>query len=165
MKRIIVTTLALTLLVSLAITGTGCKLTDCFFMCANPSIDIEVQVSVDHGENWIDADSLATAPDIVVGEWVKYKYIVTNTGDVELTNITIIDPLYDDSGEFAANVMSMIIDPLLPGASFEGKIGWWYPNLLALEGLHTITATATGDYIGVTYLDSDDACYIGISSP
>ncbi len=124
---------------------------------AHPSIDVEKYVSVDYGTTWLDADTAATAPEKLVTNNLKYKFVVTNTGDVPLANITLSDfhegTYYDLSG-------ITIIDPLPAGGTFEGTIGWDY-HIQALEGLHTDTATATGDYGGVTYVDTDDANYIG----
>lgn len=161
MKRIIVAILMLTLLVSLAITGTSCCL--CEWTCGNPSIDVEKYISTDIGQTWIDADTPEAGPDVYVGDQIKYKFVVTNTGDVTLTNITLSDSNYDLSSGF--NVIP-ITDPLPPGASFEGIL--WYIDggaIRALEGQQTNTATATGDYGGITYFDTDDANYFGMSVP
>jgi hypothetical protein len=160
MKRIIITLLALTLLVSLAVAGVGCKCFEC--ICGNPSIDVEVDISVGCGETWMSADTLAAGPEVDVNYQLKYRYVVTNTGDVTLENITLTDSTFDFDGSVP------IVSPLPPGASFEGVL--WYnwaesQAIRADEGGICTTATATGDYRGITYSDSDDACYTGIPLP
>ncbi len=52
--------------------------------CANPAIDIE---KATNGE---DADS-PTGPMIPVGDAVNWTYVVTNTGDVALTDVFVTD--------------------------------------------------------------------------
>ncbi len=52
--------------------------------CTNPSVDIE---KATNGE---DADT-PTGPIIIVGNQVNWTYVVTNTGDVTLTDIQVTD--------------------------------------------------------------------------
>ncbi len=122
------------------------------------SIDVEKYVSVDYGVTWLDADTAGDAPEKRVTNNLKYKYVVTNTGQVPLINITLSD-FHESTYLNLSHIM--IIDPLPAGGTFEGFYGLEPPYIQALEGLHTNTATATGDYAGVTYMDSDDANYIG----
>jgi len=106
-------------------------------------------VSVDDGVTWEDANS-PTGPYVLVGDDVLFKFIVTNSGDVTLTNITLTDNVYDLSG-------CTLTDPLPAGESFECVIG----PFPAQSGQQTDTATATGDYSGTTYSDTNDANYFG----
>jgi len=132
--------------------------------CANPEIDVEKYISIDHGVTWINADGPTEALEVPLGEVrvLKYKVVVTNTGDVELSNITVSDPLYDGREEFIYALNQEMIDPLPPGASFEVSFGWSFPHINPQEGgPYTNTATATGDYGGVTYSDTDSAVYYG----
>ena len=115
----------------------------------SPSIDIEKYVSTDE-QDWHDADTPAEALAVPVGSDVYFKFRVVNTGDVELTNITLSDSVYDVSG-------CTLIDPLAPGASFECIIG----PFEAAEGLHVNIGTATGDYGRQPYSDTDYAKYNG----
>jgi len=75
-----------------------------------PSIDIEKYVSVDGQASWDDADA-ATGPDVPAGGDVYFKLVVTNTGNVTLTNIDVLDADVDLSAVAVA-------DPLAPAASF-----------------------------------------------
>ena len=59
----------------------------------------------------------------------------------------------------------MIFYPLPAGGSFQGEIGWGDYQIWSVYGLHTNTATATSDYDGVTYVDTDDANYVGMQNP
>jgi len=116
----------------------------------SPSIDVEKYVSTDDEGPWHDADTPAEALEVVVGSDVYFRFEVENTGNVELTNITLNDDRHDVSG-------CTLTDPLAPDASFECVIG----PFTALEGLQWNTATATGDYDGETYEDTDIAKYYG----
>ncbi len=81
---------------------------------------------------------------------VYFKFVVTNDGDVELTSIDLTDNVYYVSG-------CPVPPSLDPGESFTCVIG----PIKAEEGQHTDTATATGNFGGITYTDSDDANYHG----
>ncbi|MFC1924502.1 hypothetical protein ACFLXA_03980 [Chloroflexota bacterium] len=89
-------------------------------------------------------------PVVTLGEPVWFKFVVTNTGDVELEGITLEDSLYDLTN----------IDPELPstfgvGESYYGVIGPIYEEV----GTYNNTATTTGDYDGDPYSDTDDASF------
>ena len=116
---------------------------------AEPSIDVEKYVSVDAQSTWEDADS-PTGPYTNVGSDVYFKFVVTNTGNAALTDLTLTDTDYDTSS-------CTITSPLAPAGSFECIIG---PES-AIESQQTDTATATGKYNGDTYQDIDDANYFG----
>jgi len=116
---------------------------------SGPLIDIEKLVSKDN-VNFFDADDAASALNVKTGDSIYFKYIVTNTGNVELTNITLSDNVHDVSGITKT-------DPLAPLASFQGIIG----PITALSGLQTDVANATGDWGGFTVQDTDPANYFG----
>ena len=58
-----------------------------------PEIDVEKYVSVDGQATWHDADT-PTGPQTAVGNAVYFKFVVTNTGKVPLTNVTVSDNVY-----------------------------------------------------------------------
>ncbi|MBP7110380.1 MAG: hypothetical protein KBB09_02260, partial [Firmicutes bacterium] len=103
----------------------------------NPSIDIEKLV------NEQDAD---TAPGVmvVVGDAVTFKFIVTNTGNTTLNNVTITDDTYGSIATIAS---------LAPGAFQTFTL-----NKYAEEYQHTNIATVTTNE-GAT--DSDAGNYYG----
>jgi len=122
---------------------------DANYFGAAPCIDVEKYVS-DDGQNWRDADS-PTGPEILMGKDVWFRFVVTNTGNVSLTDITLSDTDFDLSSCMSTAVLS-------PGdAPFECVIG----PFVAEKDQHTDTATAIGAYGGEIYSDTDDANYFG----
>lgn len=121
----------------------------------NPGIDVEKYVSVDNGGTWIDADT-ATGPFLNSGTSPQFKFVVTNAGNVTLTNITLTDSDFDLIG--AAAGTSLTIASLAPGASTQTiiTVSW-------AAGQHENTATVTAAFAGTTYTDSDKAHYYGQS--
>ncbi len=119
---------------------------------AAPSVDIEKFVSVDEKATWADADA-PTGPQVRASVNVYFKFVVKNTGNVPLSNVTLSDNVYSTSA-------CVVPSALAPGASFECVIG----PFAATFGQHTNTGTATGAYGGKTYSDKDDANYYGIAA-
>jgi uncharacterized repeat protein (TIGR01451 family) len=88
---------------------------------------------------------------VTEGSPVYFKFIVTNTGNVALTNITTTD------SDFALNGCS-IPSSLDANAYFECIVG----PVTALQGQHMNTATVTGQYNSLPAVsDSDSAHYYG----
>ncbi len=121
---------------------------DSSYFGAAPAIDVEKLVSVDLGTTWEDADS-PTGPDAIAGEPVQFKFIITNAGNVDLSSITLSDT-----------------DLSLPACTTPGTLaaGSFYECVVEIPatlGQHTNTATATGEYNGLVYTDSDNANYHG----
>jgi uncharacterized repeat protein (TIGR01451 family) len=119
----------------------------------NPSIDIEKYVSVDDQATWHDADD-PPGPEVLAGSnTVWFKLVVTNDGDVALTNVTLNDTDFDA----AIGAQCTVPIELEAGNSFECVFG----PFVAIEGQHVNTATAKGDHDGQTYNDNDRAKYFG----
>ena len=116
---------------------------------AAPSVDIEKFVSVDEKATWVDADA-PPGPNARVATNVYFKFVVKNTGNVALSNVTLSDNLYSTS-------TCTVPATLAAGASYECVIG----PIAATGGQHTNTGTVTGVYGGKTYSDKDDANYNG----
>ena len=128
---------------------------DANYLGVAPSIDVEKDVW--DGTIWVDADEV-TGPNLA-SKPVKFRFVVTNTGDVELTNITLADNpiianLYSDDTLITACVLPTTLDP-------DGTFTC-YGSLPWASGQQTDTATATGDYGDTTYNDTDDAHYLGV---
>lgn len=118
---------------------------------AVPTIDLEKLVSADNGLTFDDAD-IAPGPDVSQTTNPVFRFIVTNTGNVTLTNIVLTDSVI---GSIATPVTT-----LLPSQSFTvDKTGVW------TIGEQVNTATATGRYENVTVIDTDPAHYVGIIVP
>ena len=119
-----------------------------------------------------DAD-LPDGPEIPAGETVFWTYVVTNTGEVELANVTVTD----DNGTPGDTSDDFAPDPVLAGgfnigdADHDNKLDvdetWYYTaTATAVEGLFTnmsmVTATPVcplGIPIGQQVTDSDPANY------
>jgi hypothetical protein len=123
-----------------------------------PSIDVEKYVGIEHccnctcSTNWYDADS-PDGPPADPNDAIWFKYVITNTGPCDLTNLGLVD---SDPVVNAVLSGEVLPDPLPVGADpFEVVIGPFPVE----EGQHTNTATATGECDGVPCSDSDDANY------
>ncbi len=108
---------------------------------AHPAIDIEKRVQ---GQ---DADT-PTGPTVTVGATVTFTFIVTNTGDVPLTDIVVTDDVY--------GVITMPKTSLDVGETMTGS-----KSVVAVAGQHTNTATVTGKYEAQIETDTDPAHYFG----
>ncbi|MCL1587681.1 MAG: hypothetical protein M3092_04620 [Actinomycetia bacterium] len=116
-------------------------------------------VSVEKSTNGVDAD-LAPGPFVGVGSTVDWQYVMTNTGSVLLTDVTLVDSVIGDvignpdaicvwpigeSGRLPAGE-SAICD--LPGIAIEGQ----YENIATVTGLDpdesTVSDTDPSHYFG-----------------
>jgi hypothetical protein len=96
--------------------------------CTEAAIDVEKYVSAD-GATWQTADS-APGPMLRPGANVYFRFVVTNTGTVELSGLTLTDSAFD----LGACVLPAALPP---AAFFDCVIG----PLPASAGQHTNTAT------------------------
>ncbi|NOX44179.1 MAG: DUF11 domain-containing protein, partial [Caldiserica bacterium] len=119
-------------------------------LVAEPQIRVvEKYVSPD-GVTWYEADN-PPGPTVAAGATVYWKYIVQNTGNVTLTDVTVFDDKLGVVGTVAQ---------LAPGDTAT-----FYAQDTAIEGQYTNTATAEGYYNGTRYADDvgDPAHYQGVS--
>jgi hypothetical protein len=108
----------------------------------NPGIDIE------KATNGYDAD-ISPGPSIPEGDQVEWTYVVTNTGDVDLSNITVTD----DQGVTVDCPQSS----LAPGAAMMCS-----GSGTAVAGQYTNVGTATGVSPQETsVMDTDPSHYYG----
>ncbi|MFC2047163.1 hypothetical protein ACFLTK_02655 [Chloroflexota bacterium] len=110
------------------------------YLGVSPSIDIEKHTN---GE---DADT-PTGLSIVVGDPVLWEYIVTNTGDVDLTNVVVTDDILGPIGTIASLA--------------AGETQTLTANGNAAAGQYANLGTATGEYNGTTVSDEDPSHYFG----
>ncbi len=110
---------------------------------ASPAIDIE---KATNGE---DADA-PTGPEIPVGDPVTWTYVVTNTGNVALSNVTVVD----DQGVAVTCPQDTlaVAESMTCTGNGTAEVGQ-YANLGTTEG--------TGPN-GTTVTDSDPSHYIGV---
>ena len=127
----------------------------------NPDIDVEKYVW--DGTVWHDADTTTGPylPDSI--DPVVFRFVITNTGDVDLTNVTLSDTdmsaFYTDQ---ACTISATFPIPTLaqgaPTVTVYGKLTW-------AAGQHSNTATVTGTPpSGPNVNDSDPAHYFGVKS-
>ena len=109
----------------------------------HPSVDIEKST------NGYDADD-PTGPEILVGANVTWKYTVTNTGDVPLTDVKLTD---DQLGYLAA----------FPYLDVGESQSLYWPVGVAEAGQYANIGTATGTPpVGPAVSDSDPSHYLGL---
>jgi len=110
-----------------------------------PAIDIEKLVSVDGGATWVDAD-VAPGPTATFPGTVKFKVIVTNTGNVPLTDVVVTDTDFTFTG---------VVTSLAVGAADESDI----LSVASVVGQHSDNATVNALYNTTPVTDSDLAYY------
>ncbi len=119
-------------------------------------VEIDVEKSVWDGTTWVDADT-PPGPTLLTGNNPQFRFVVTNTGKVTLSNITLTDSDFSLAG-------CAIPLTLAPGVSFTCTITATWAS-----GQHTNTATAAGSFTDAnnntqTDTDTDDANYLGAAS-
>ncbi len=120
--------------------------------CQLSAIDVEKYVSVD-GTTWQDADA-APGPDVQLDGQVSFRFVVTNRGNGDLTNITLTDSVFDVSS-------CAVPATLAAGAFFECSVG----PLAVTAGQHTNVATVTAVLQATTVTDADSGNYFGGDRP
>ncbi|MCB2209607.1 THxN family PEP-CTERM protein [bacterium] len=124
-----------------------------------PNLDIDVEKRVWNGSGWVDADS-GTGPVLGSDEDPLFRFVVTNTGNMALSGITLQDNVINElHGNQALDTDCVPSDPLGTGDSFT-----CYGGLPWAAGQHENTATATGNYDGHSTDDTDPARYYGATT-
>ena len=128
----------------------------------DPAVDIE---KLTNGE---DADQ-PTGPQVPVGGAVRWAYIVTNTGNVPLTDVTVTDDKVAASEIDCGNGTNVVPGPLAPGASFtcmaEGvAIVGQYANMGTVVGTGPTPVGTNGEAVAAPPLvtDEDPSHYFGV---
>ena len=110
---------------------------------ADPAIDLEKYVNGD------DADT-PTGPSVSVGSTVTFTFVVTNTGNVPLTDISVDDDIIGHIGDIA------FLD--------AGESQTLTRTATAIEGQYENMGTATGTPpVGSDVTDEDPGHYFGTS--
>ncbi len=111
-------------------------------------IDVKKYVSANNGVTWDDAES-APGPNISSNVQPQFKFVITNTGNVTLTNISLVDSVY--------GIIPLSITTLPAGGSVTTVIikPW-------SEGPHENKAIVTGVYGSITVTSFDYSHYFGI---
>jgi hypothetical protein len=146
---------------------TGVEVTDedpSHYFGAEPAIDIE---KATNGE---DADE-PTGPLVAVGGAVEWTYVVTNTGNVPLTNVTVTDDLVAAEDIDCDGTGSNVIPgPLAPEASFTcvatgTAVAGQYANLGSVTGVSPDLTGEDGVTVAGPIVDDEDPShYFGVAS-
>jgi large repetitive protein len=114
---------------------------------ANPAIDIEKST------NGQDADA-EPGPTLIVGETVTWTYIVTNTGDVPLSNIVVTDNQPDVTPAYVSGDNGdSVLEP--------GEAWTFQATGTVIEGQYSNLGTVTANYDSTQVTDSDMSHYFG----
>jgi uncharacterized repeat protein (TIGR01451 family) len=145
---------------SVTVTGTppvGAPVSDsdpAYYFGSGASIDLEKAVW--DGVTWQDAD-IATGPYLVSGP-VVFRFVITNNGNVDLTNVTLTDT--DMSAFYTDQACTSLAG--FPTSLAMGQTKTYYGKLAWAEGQHSNSATAAGTPpVGAPVSDSDPAHYFG----
>ena len=95
--------------------------------------------------------SITSSGPYVEGSTITYSIVVTNTGNVDLTNVTVTDPKAVISGTCSATTLAK------EGGSFTCTASHMVNEIDIASGLTYVnTATAKGTYAGVEYSDDGE---------
>ena len=154
--------------------GTTTASDDSSYFGAKPTIDVEKYVWVGQYEAdgvtkiWVDADS-PTGPTLLATSGInpQFKFVVVNTGNVALSNVTLSDSVFDLNGAAAGTAIA--VGSLAVGDGVAGGTDTYefiYTGATWQLGQHSNTATASGTYTddaghSRTPQDTDAAHYYG----
>jgi len=131
---------------------------------SEPSISLIKEVGPNK-YNYFDANTLNQAPSINLGENVKYRFTVKNTGSDALTGVVINDP---DLGIIDAPIG---VDPLQPGQSVvitkndAGFEALYVENRCKSVGSHLNVASVEGlGILSSIEVTTDDPAYVNCKS-
>jgi hypothetical protein len=149
---------------------------DSSYFGANPGIDVEKYVSVDGGVTWLDADT-ATGPVLTEASPYdpKFRFVIHNTGNVDLTGVTLHDDKFDLNGAAPGTDLTFNLakdDGVAnDGAGAVESADTHVVTFTApwAKGQHEDTATASGTYADTaghskTVSDTDQAHYYGFAN-
>jgi hypothetical protein len=120
-----------------------------------PSVAIDKQISPDGGTTWLDVGSgVLNDPVVLAGTTLQERVIVTNTGSVALTNLSVSD-VGAGPASFAVG------SSLAAGASETSAIGT-FVGTGTIHQFDTATVTGTGT-VGGTVSASDTADFTPVT--
>ena len=120
------------------------------------AIHVNKYVSLDNQASWVEV-TIPPGPTVVEDTDLYFKFVITNSVNITLYNITLDDTVYDLSG-----ISPPLPSYLDPDASYNGTIG---PITANTTGQRTNRATTTGadkPSGGRTVSESQDLYYIVI---
>ncbi len=114
-----------------------------------PTVD-EPAIQIEKATNGVDADTPAEGLPLEVGSNVTWTYVVTNTGDVTLTNVKVTD---DKLGDISCPKNTLAAGESMTCTASGTAELVQYANL----------GTVTGSYGVVTVTDTDPSHYSGVA--
>jgi uncharacterized repeat protein (TIGR01451 family) len=131
---------------------------------ADPSVTVVKEVSVDGGTTWFDANDPTGPLLLESGPDPMFRFTVTNTGNVELTNLTLSDSDFDLNG--AEDGTDITIASLAAANAGDDDVYQTTITAAWAAGQHTDTATVAGSFAddvgnSADVGDEDDANYFG----
>lgn len=115
-----------------------------------PAIDLEKLT------NGVDAD-LGPGPRLEIGSTVEWTYLVTNVGDLDLTNVTVVDDIEGSVCVLPELAVGTQRECNLTGTAIGGE----YRNVATASGTatndETVTDTDPSHYIAATLTNGDPA--------
>ena len=111
----------------------------------------EPDVTITKKTNDIDVANASEAPDLIVGESVTWQYIVQNSGNVQLTGISVTD-----------NKIGSISCPKT--ALTPGEVMTCTATGTVLAGNYSNKATVNANYPGGSVTDNDRSWYHGVNA-
>jgi hypothetical protein len=121
---------------------------DSFYFGATPGIDLVKKTNTVLAPN-------EPGPYVPVGGAVTWTFAVTNTGNSEMTNVTVTDDLVP-AADIDCGAGNNVIATLAAGATMTCTA-----TGTAVAGQHVNNATATGTVDGQTVTDTDISHYFG----
>jgi len=119
---------------------------------------IEPGIELEKLTNGLDSDA-APGETLVVGETVTWTYVISNTGDVDLSNLSLTD---NQEGVIAIPAAGSITGDDGDGVFEPGEIWEITQTGTAVSGLYTNLGTVTGDDPnGDPVMDTDPSNYTG----
>ncbi len=110
----------------------------------SPSDDVTVQAEAHPAVTVVKSADDAAQADIVAGQQITYAFLVTNTGNVTLADVTVVEGDFSGAGALSAVTCPAAADSLAPGAQVTCFATYTVVQADVDAGTVTNSATATG---------------------
>jgi hypothetical protein len=142
----------------------------CEPVAGNPAIELKKQISLDNANGtWSDADTIDNALQGTFPQDVRYRLLITNTGDETLGNLLVDDATLGLTNISLGGALSLL-EPnstIALDASVAGFEALKQPN--RCTGVETVTNTArviaTSQVDGASVADDDPAVLVCFGTP
>jgi uncharacterized repeat protein (TIGR01451 family) len=114
----------------------------------SPTDEATVEIPPTSAITVVKSADTAAQNDLVVEQTVTYSFLVTNTGNTTLADVTVSDVDFSGSGELSEIVCPEAASSLAPGASITCTATYVVTQLDVDAGTITNSATASGTPLG-----------------